>query len=499
MEQDIGMLSTGLLIVVISIVAVIIVSVPVVYLKYLVKVNKNEALIRCGASKNIMIDKNSGRKVLNNCITVVGGSLIVFPWQSKLILKLSTINIPLDIKEIVTKDGIRVHIKANANVNISSRSDLLELAGTLLGGKSQEEIQVEVSEVLQGSLRQIISGMSPEEILEDREQFTQQAQDIAGHDLLKLGMDLNYLRMQDVDDYNGYFKSLEAAKLEKRKETEAKQRTEAQLRQEEYKRELRNAERETRINEEHAQSEEAVATQNKEREIEIAKVLKRMTVAKEEESRGIELAKLSKERNRSQSEANNAFRQVEADIARQVSEIKIKEAENESRRIEQLSIGEAARILKIANARAEEEKVRLLARSEGQQQLADAYTHYNTAALLAVLMNDAPELIEKLLGKEGIASIFREIAKPLGNIDSLNIVDIGKGGDGQDTALSRYAETAPNLVFNLISQLKALGFGEALANLKLNPSILDQARPQDNKKDAVLGSGSGTDIGDDAT
>jgi len=68
------------------------------------------------------------------------------------------------------------------------------------------------------------------------------------------------------------------------------------------------------------------------------------------------------------------------------------------------------------------------------------------------------------------------------NIDNINIVEIGKNGEDK-TAIGRFADISPSIILNLVSQLKALGFGDLLDKLKLDPSILaDLAQPKDTSK-----------------
>jgi flotillin len=97
----------------------------------------------------------------------------------------------------------------------------------------------------------------------------------------------------------------------------------------------------------------------------------------------------------------------------------------------------------------------LLAEAEGTARLAEALAKMTDAARLILILDRLPKLIE-LTGEAGekIAhATFSGIAAPLGNIDSIHIVDMGGGGKGLD----QLASLVPNTVFKTIASLKASG------------------------------------------
>ena len=77
------------------------------------------------------------------------------------------------------------------------------------------------------------------------------------------------------------------------------------------------------------------------------------------------------------------------------------------------------------------------------------------AAKLILILDRLPKLIE-LMGEAGekvARATFSSVAAPLGNIDSIHIVDMGGNGNG----VSQLANLVPNTVFKTLATLKASG------------------------------------------
>ena len=97
----------------------------------------------------------------------------------------------------------------------------------------------------------------------------------------------------------------------------------------------------------------------------------------------------------------------------------------------------------------------LLAEAEGTARLAEALAKMTDAARLIMILDRLPKLIE-LTGEAGerIAhATFSGVAAPLGNIDSIHIVDMGGNGKGLD----QMASLVPNTVFKTLATMKASG------------------------------------------
>jgi hypothetical protein len=83
------------------------------------------------------------------------------------------------------------------------------------------------------------------------------------------------------------------------------------------------------------------------------------------------------------------------------------------------------------------------------------------------------EALAKALGPQGLANVFGQIAAPLGNVDSIRILDLGSNGNGTNP-LSKLTGIGPKVVFDFVSQAQALGFGPLLEKFGISPALLKE-------------------------
>jgi flotillin len=100
----------------------------------------------------------------------------------------------------------------------------------------------------------------------------------------------------------------------------------------------------------------------------------------------------------------------------------------------------------LAEARAIEAKG--LAEAAAILKKAEAWKQFNEAAKLQAVLEKLPSVIESA------APVFAAIASPLGSIDKVVVIDQGNGS--ASSGITRFAQTSPSLVFNVLEQLKAL-------------------------------------------
>src|SRR5687767_15790668 len=88
-------------------------------------------------------------------------------------------------------------------------------------------------ETLTGNLRGVLAKLTPEEVNEDRLGFARHLSEEADHDLKKLGLQLDVLKIQHVSDRVGYLKAMgEKATAEAIRDAEiAKARAQAETAQ----------------------------------------------------------------------------------------------------------------------------------------------------------------------------------------------------------------------------------------------------------------------------
>jgi flotillin len=73
---------------------------------------------------------------------------------------------------------------------------------------SREQIMSVARETLEGNLRGVLSTLTPEEVNTDREKFAGELLHEADHDLGRLGLELDTLKIQHVSDDKGYLASM---------------------------------------------------------------------------------------------------------------------------------------------------------------------------------------------------------------------------------------------------------------------------------------------------
>lgn len=184
---------------------------PFLYLKFLRKVPPSKAVVRCGGS-HAAVNPETGAVEYAQCRVVSGGNLLVFPWHSTVELDLNTIPIEVGAPGTLCKNGVTVNIRANAEVHIPNDPKNIRLAAECLGGKSQDAINDEVVQLLLASIRTIVAGMKPIDLLDDRFKFQQHGQQIAGELLTELGLKVKSFTILQISDDHGFYKQINDAR-----------------------------------------------------------------------------------------------------------------------------------------------------------------------------------------------------------------------------------------------------------------------------------------------
>lgn len=161
----------------------------------------NELLVFSGASGDI-----SGQ----DYDVVHGGRKVKWPFINTVErLDLTTMSVHIHIDGAYSKGGIPVKVHAIANVKVSSDPNDYSNAIERFLGEDREEIRRVSKETLEGNLRSVISGMTPEELNEDRLKFTKQLVKSTEKDFeAKLGLHVDTLKIQNVSDERNYLDSI---------------------------------------------------------------------------------------------------------------------------------------------------------------------------------------------------------------------------------------------------------------------------------------------------
>src|SRR5688500_11349757 len=118
--------------------------------------------------------------------------------------------IPIDVQVqgAYTRVGIPLKVRAIAVVKISSNPQVVMNAIERFLGRGRDEIQQVAKETLEGNLRGVLATLTPEEVNEDRLKFAESLSQEVEHDLAKLGLHLDVLKIQHVTDDANYLDSI---------------------------------------------------------------------------------------------------------------------------------------------------------------------------------------------------------------------------------------------------------------------------------------------------
>ncbi|HEY0810849.1 MAG TPA: SPFH domain-containing protein [Longimicrobiales bacterium] len=326
--------------------------------------------------------------------TVTGGRTLRVPiieevqWVS-----LSTLPLEISVSDAYSKGNIPLEVKAVANLKIASSPDaVFNNAVERLLGKTQQEVEALARETLTGNLRGVLAKLTPEEVNEDRLGFARHLSEEADHDLKKLGLQLDTLKIQHVSDKVGYLKAMgEKATAEAIRDAEiAKARAQAETAQQQ------------------AESKRVSEVANAEASVAISEAQNLLRVRKAELSREAEtaerVARADAERAEAQARTQLESQRVELERTRLQADV-VQPAEAERMAAESRAKADAAPILE--NGRAQAEALRMLLAEI--EKAGDAGLRVFIAEKLPSLLGQALEAMKDI------------------DIDRVTVVDSGSG------------------------------------------------------------------------
>ena len=369
--------------------------------------------------------------------------------------------IQVDVKTataVPTADYINIQVDAAVNVKVSDRPELLAVAAQNFLNRPTEYIGRIAREVLEGNMREIVGKMTLEEMVSDRQKFSEQVKENAQPDLSGMGLDIISFNVQNFTDGQGVIDNLGVDNVVKISKNAS-------------------------ISRAIAEKEVAVAQAMAKKEANDAQVLAETQIAEKQTELSIKRAELKKAADIKQAEADAAYRIQEeeqrksveissanANIARQEKEIELtrKEAEVKEQALdaEVKKQAEAERFARQQKAeadlferqkkaeaeryergkQAEAEKIAAEAKKFSKQQEAEgieALGRAEAAAIEAKGLAEAQALERKAeaMKKYGQAAMMemivdalpemaKAIAEPLSTIDKVTIIDGGSGTDG---------------------------------------------------------------------
>jgi uncharacterized membrane protein YqiK len=414
----------------------------------------NEALIISGLRDRPEpgVDASLGFKIVTG-----KGTLVIPGVQTVRRLSLDLRQADLSI-DCVTHQGIPLGIRGVVIYKVGDDfASIANAARRFLD--QQDEMDQRVHNVFAGHLRAIVGNMTVEEMIRDREKLTRLTRESSGTEMEKLGLIVDSLQIQEIDDPTAYIENLagpHAAAVQRdariaraaadREATQNEQEAEAlkaearrasQVKQSGYQAEIDQAAAMAR---QAGPLAEATATQNvvveqtKVAELEADREEKRLqaTIRKPADAKAYEQRTLAQgERDARISHAEAQAKEVELSAAANAGKVKIEAAaEAEHVRLEAGARSEATRMLGeaegaaiTARGLADGEAVRAkgMAEAEAIKARADALATNQDAVIGQQLAENWPAIVEAA-------------AKPFGSIDQMIVLN---GAQGLSEALAQ--------------------------------------------------------------
>ncbi|MDO3394138.1 SPFH domain-containing protein [Nocardioides sp. SOB44] len=471
----------------------------------------NEAFIVTGRKGKAVVNPETGELTtdLSGQKVILGGGTFVIPFVQKLgTLDLSSRRISVQIRGAVSGQGIKLNVEGVAIVKVGGNADQIRLAAQRFLSQ-QADVESYTQEVLAGALRSIVGGLTVEQIIRDRAAFAQRVADESENSLTGQGLILDTFQIQDVTDDGTYLADLgrpEAARVaQEARIAEANARQAAEQAQIAAEQEIAISQRVLALKQSEIKAETDAASAQAAAAGPLAQADRDQSILTEQEKVAVRQAALTErqletevrkpadaERYRVEQEAEaRRSAEIAAAEARKASTIAAAEAKAQEARLS----GEAEKSRRAALAEAEAiegerrgaaERARRTAeadatRAEGEAQAAatlavgqaeaeamdrraEAFAHYNDAAVLQMLIEVLPK-------------VAKEVAAPISAIDQLTVISTDGAGAMPKQVTDNVTQTMSMLKATTGLDLEALiksSVGKAAASSGLEASGTDQ-------------------------
>jgi flotillin len=112
-------------------------------------------------------------------------------------------------EECITSQGIRLNVKAVAAFKVGDDpASIANAARRFLS--EQDKMEMLVGRVFAGHLRSIVGGLTVEQIIRERDRVAQEIKDGSHAEMEKLGIVVDALEIQEIEDFSGYISNLSA-------------------------------------------------------------------------------------------------------------------------------------------------------------------------------------------------------------------------------------------------------------------------------------------------
>jgi len=162
----------------------------------------NEALIFSGRTHRV------GPREVGYRVVRGGRALRVPLFEVVDVVDLTSFSIDIAVRGAYSKGGIPLDVQGMANAKLPGEEPLLQNAVERFLGRSQPEIMKIAKETLEGNVRGVLAQLTPEQANEDKARFAHILLEEAEHDMNRMGLVLDTLKIQNITDEVGYLNSI---------------------------------------------------------------------------------------------------------------------------------------------------------------------------------------------------------------------------------------------------------------------------------------------------
>lgn len=421
---------------------------------------------------------------------------------------------------LITKDRLRVDATAEFHLRVKADEKSISAAARTLGEKTltPDLLKEQVEGLCVGALRSVAAEMDMDELHEKRREFEHNVERNISNVLLEMGLELVSVSMTALDQTAlRFFDDSNALNVDGITYIQQKI-AESQKRQNEVEQDkevhIRRKEVEAREKKLQIEKEEAFFEQNQQREIAESEFKTELAIQKAKTAKEVEMMELDRKEKITKALAQRSVAKAWVETDKYKAQ-----AASASEKIEtsrKQAVAERAKLVETIDAAKEADRNRIIAEGSRDADLLEAQSakeRYKVEAEGKVAINKAANLLSsdqvsmqiKMEIVNQLPQIIRESAKPMENIDGINIMHVdgltggsarggagGTGGGGNgggsgnlgeqivDSAL-RYKAQAP-LVDSLLKQIGVQG-----GSLKeMTQHLQDDLKIDDDKKSSAL-------------
>ena len=231
---------------------------------------------------------------------VTGGGTMVIPLLQRMdMITLETLGLAVSVTGVKTSLGVPINADGYVIIKVKGDEQSILTAMQMFycsnEQKTKDKIMGQTQKLCEGKLREIVSGMTVEEIYDDREKFSSQVMDVASTALNSLGLELKSFTINDISDDDEYIESLGKAQI-------AKVKADAEIAQAE------------------ARKEESIKTAEANRLGEQARIAAETQVAEAEKQKQLKLFEFQQEQETKKAEADSAYQIQQNITSKQVTD-----------------------------------------------------------------------------------------------------------------------------------------------------------------------------------